>query len=327
MGYQITEAKVDLTMRSLTIFLIALLVGCGTLHDSHTDNPDSLSEEQLLRHTYTSVVDSLERDAYIYLPRGYDDDSSHKWPVMIYLHGDGERGNGKEELDYVMGYGPLYEAWVQKKDMPFILIVPQLHMFGRDGPDGPSYIRNRTKEGIPRRLEEGTPPHNTDMPALQYFGPMQGAVPAELPDYTDYRNRTGWKRTDSDVISILDSILKTYNADADRVYLTGASAGAFGIWYYSSVYPERFAALLPVVGYPSVEQAEAIAKADIPVWIFSGGRDPAVKTKYFFAGMNRMDELGATMRFTTEQDMFHDVWNRVYAGDDVYNWLLQYRKR
>ena len=314
-------------MRSLTIFLIALLVGCGTLHDSHTDNPDSLSEEQLLRHTYTSVVDSLERDAYIYLPRGYDDDSSHKWPVMIYLHGDGERGDGKEDLDYVMGYGPLYEAWVQKKDMPFILIVPQLHMFDRDGPDGPSYIRNRTKEGIPRRLEEGTPPHNTDMPALQYFGAMQGAVPDELPDYTDYRNRTGWKRTDPDVISILDSILKTYNADADRVYLSGASAGAFGIWYYSSVYPERFAALLPVVGYPSVEQAEAIANADIPVWIFSGGRDPAVKTKYFFVGMNRMDELGATMRFTTEQDMFHDVWNRVYAGDDVYNWLLQYRKR
>ena len=54
-----------------------------------------------------------------------------------------------------MAYGPLYEAWVQKKDMPFILVVPQLHMFGRDGPDGPAYIRNRTKEGIPKRLEKG----------------------------------------------------------------------------------------------------------------------------------------------------------------------------
>lgn len=314
-------------MRSLTIFLIALLVGCGTLHDSRISNPDSSSEEQLVRHAYTSVVDSLERDTYIYLPRGYDDDSSRKWPVVIYLHGDGERGDGKEDLDYVMGYGPLYEAWIQKKDMPFILIVPQLHMFGRDGPDGPSYILNRTKEGIPRRLEEGTPPHNTDTRSLQDFVPMQGAVPAELPDYMDHPDETGWERTDPDVIRILDSILKKYNADADRVYLTGASTGAFGTWYYSSVYPERFAALLPVVGFPSVEQAEAIAKADIPVWIFSGGRDSVAETKHFFAGMNRMEELGATIRFTTEQDMFHDVWNRVYAGDDVYNWLLQYRKR
>ncbi len=38
-----------------------------------------------------------------------------------------------------------------------------------------------------------------------------------------------------------------------------------------------------------------------------------------------MDELGAVIRFTTEQDMFHDVWNRVYAGEDVYNWLLQHQ--
>ena len=326
-GYQITEPKGDLTMRSLTIFLIALLVGCGTLHDTHTDNPDNLSEEQLLRHAYTSVVDGLERDAYIYLPRGYDDDSSRKWPVMIYLHGDGERGDGKEDLDYVMGYGPLYEAWVQKKDMPFILIVPQLHMFGRDGPDGPEYILNRTREGIPRRQEDGVPPHHTDMPALAYFGPMKGAIPAESPESKDYLNDTGWRRTDPDFINILDSVLQTFNADKDRVYLTGASIGGFGTCYFASTYPDKFAALLPVVGYPSVEQAEAIAKADIPVWIFSGGRDPAVETKYFFAGMNRMDKLGATIRFTTEQDMFHDVWNRVYAGDDVYNWLLRYRKR
>ena len=314
-------------MRSLTLFLIALLGGCSTLHDTHTDSTNNLPAEQLLRHTYTSGVDDLKRDAYVYLPRGYDAGSSRTWPIIIYLHGDGERGNGKDDLDYVMGYGPLYEAWVQKKDMPFILIVPQLHMFGRDGPDGPEYIRNRAKDGIPKRLEQGAPPHNKDMPALAWFGPMKGATAAEPPDYSDYRNKTGWKRTDPDVIGILDLILKTYKADADRVYLTGASAGAYGIWHYASVYPNRFAALLPVVGYPSLDQAETVAKAGIPVWVFSGGRDPAVKTEYFFAGMNKMEELGATIRFTTEQDMFHDVWNRVYAGDDVYNWLLRHRKR
>ena len=30
----------------------------------------------------------------------------------------------------------------------------------------------------------------------------------------------------------------------------------------------------------------------------------------------------AVMRFTTEQYMSHDVWNSVYAGEDIYNWLL-----
>ena len=159
------------------------------------------------------------------------------------------------------------------------------------------------------------------------MGPCVGRWPLKVNRPDEFLTTTGWRRTDPDVISILDSVLLNYHADKNRVYLTGASMGGFGTWYYASKYPEKFAAILPVVGFPSVEQAEAVARAGIPVWVFSGGRDPAVQTEYFFAGMNRMNELGATMRFTTEQDMFHDVWNRVYAGEDVYNWLLQYKKR
>jgi len=284
------------------------------------------SEPQLLRLAYKSVVDNLERDYFLYLPAGYEEKSSGNWPVLVYLHGDGERGNGKEDLDYVLAYGPLYEAWIQKRDLPFIIITPQLHMFGRDGQDGPEYIRNRTREGIPKRLEEGVPSHNADMPALQYYGPMRGAMAAESPPEDEILTTTGWRKTDPDLLSILDSVLLNYRADKNRVYLTGASMGGFGTWYYASKYPEKFAAIMPVVGFPSVAQAEAVARGGVPVWVFSGGRDPAVPTEYFFAGMNRMNELGATMRFTTEQDMFHDVWNRVYAGEDVYSWLLQYKK-
>ena len=310
----------------LRSYLALTIIGC-TFTSGASSAIDQKNEQQLLRHPYKSVVDNLERDYFLFLPNGYEENSSRKWPVLIYLHGDGERGNGKEDLDFVLGYGPLYEVWVQKRDLPFIIIAPQNHMFGRDGKDGPDYIRNRTREGIPKRLDEGVPPHNTDMPALQMYGPMRGAVPAEDIPSERFQTETGWRKTDPDVITILDSVLQNYHADKDRVYLSGASMGGFGTWYYASQYPEKFAALLPVVGYPSVEQAEAVAKAGIPVWVFSGGRDPAVETKYFFAGMNRMDELGANMRFTTEQDMFHDVWNRVYASEDVYNWLLQYKKR
>ena len=285
------------------------------------------SKEQLLRFSYKSVVDEIERDYFLYLPYGYDQKSSDKWPVLIFLHGDGQRGDGKEDLDYVLDSGPLYEAWIQKRNLPFIIIAPQNHMFGRDGKDGPDYIRNRTRESIPQRLEQGVPTRNANMPALQWFGPMRGAVAAKEPASRQLAIETGWRKTDPDVISILDSVLAKYHADKDRVYLTGLSLGGYGTWYYASKYPEKFAAILPVVGFPSVEQAEAVARAGIPVWVFSGGRDPVVQTEYFFPGLNKMEELGAIMRFTTEQDMFHDVWNRVYSGEDVYNWLLQYRKR
>lgn len=278
------------------------------------------------RVSYVSTVDSLERDFFLYLPQGYEANSDKEWPVLLFLHGDGERGNGKEDLDYVLKYGPLYEAWIQKMNIPLIIISPQLHMFGRDGQGGPDYILNRTRKEIPERLAEGMPEHNADGPALMMYGPMVGAVAAGSALWDQVVTGTGWHKTNTDVITILDSVLAKYNADANRVYLSGVSMGGFGAWHFASQYPDKFAAILPVVGYPTVEQAEAIAKAGIPAWTFSGGRDPVVQTQCFFPGMNKLEEMGGVMRFTTEQDMFHDVWNRVYARQDIYDWLLQYTK-
>ena len=36
----------------------------------------------------------------------------------VIFTGNGERGNGQGELDFVMMQGPLHEAWVQRKDLP-----------------------------------------------------------------------------------------------------------------------------------------------------------------------------------------------------------------
>ena len=45
------------------------------------------------------------------------------------------------------------------------------------------------------------------------------------------------------------------------------------------------------------------------------------------ATINRLEALGQTeLRFTVEADMGHDVWARVYAGSDVYDWMLAHRK-
>ncbi|MDA7688021.1 hypothetical protein N8793_08175, partial [Pseudomonadales bacterium] len=121
-------------MKLNTYVYPALLAWVMTLSTPlHSDEKN----QQLVRLPYKSIVDDLERDYFLYLPNGYEEDKAKQWPVLVYLHGDGERGNGKEDLDYVLGYGPLYEAWIQKKDLPFIIIAPQNHMFGRDGPAGP----------------------------------------------------------------------------------------------------------------------------------------------------------------------------------------------
>ena len=79
-----------------------------------------------------------------------------------------------------------------------------------------------------------------------------------------------------------------------------------------------------MVGYAHPDHAAPIAAAKIPIWCFAGGRDRSVPLEYFYPGLNRLEELGHRFRFSIEADMGHDVWSRVYAGRDVYDWMLQH---
>lgn len=69
-----------------------------------------------------------------------------------------------------------------------------------------------------------------------------------------------------------------------------------------------------------------IAKQKLPIWQFAGGRDSSVEIQYFYAGIEKLRELGHNnVRFTVHEDMEHDAWKRVYSSDDFYQWLLQHQ--
>ena len=121
--------------------------------------------------------------------------------------------------------------------------------------------------------------------------------------------------------------MELFRIDPDRVYLTGLSYGGFGTWFLAARHPQRFAAIAPVVGWGHPEQMAPLAERRMPVWVFAGGRDPAVPVKYFYTGLNELERLGHDeVRFTIHEDGGHDVWKRVYAGRDLYDWLLSHRR-
>jgi dienelactone hydrolase len=57
----------------------------------------------------------------LFLPAGYNKDDGKKWPLILFLHGSGERGT---VLDSVKKHGPpkIVET---RKDFPFIVVSPQ----------------------------------------------------------------------------------------------------------------------------------------------------------------------------------------------------------
>ena len=61
----------------------------------------------------------VEMDYLIYLPKDYEKQKS--WPLMLFLHGGGERGT---DLNVVKMHGPP-QLVAQGKDFPFIIVSPQ----------------------------------------------------------------------------------------------------------------------------------------------------------------------------------------------------------
>jgi len=306
-----------------------LLIACTDNNNALLEKNTSVAQpsakqldDQLIREAYQSSVDKSKREYFVYLPRGYHAKPNKKWPVMLFLHGNGERGNGQDELDFVLMQGPLYEAWVQKKELPFIIISPQLHMFGWDK-KGINYIDNRSINNIPKRLLQGVPKRSaahattTDIKRMPSLVGMSTVAPL-LPQ--------GWDQLETDLIVMLDRVQLKYRTDNKRTYLSGLSYGGFGTWYMASKYPTRFAAIAPVVGWGHPDLMAPIAQHKLPVWLFAGGRDGSVAIQYFYAGLDKLEKLGHNdVRFTVHEDKGHDAWTRVYSGDDLYQWLLTHK--
>lgn len=302
------------------LLALSLFVGCGSPEKKEAKEiPVEKSEPRLERVSYQSEATGKERDYYVYLPAGYD--QQEKWPVMLFLHGNGERGDGKKQLDYVFIHGPIFEAWVQKRKLPFVIVVPQLPIFDQ-GVQG--FISNRTLDIVPYPKEEGLQPYRDNYTGEEL---MNGIVANTQLPHEKEGQEDGWNKIENELLEMLDTVNQKFKGDNNRTYLTGLSTGGFGVWYMGSRYPERFAAMAPITAFGHPDLAPAIVEAKMPLWNITGGRDPYVKMEYFYPVLNRLEELGhKEVRFTVHEDMGHIAWQRAYQGNDLYDWFLSQNK-
>lgn len=91
------------------------MTGCNQTQPQ-PDNTAALSQTpQRLQHAVT-----LELDYLLYLPKNYQT-SEQDWPLMVFLHGVGERGT---DINKVKRHGPP-QLIGQGHDFPFIVVSPQ----------------------------------------------------------------------------------------------------------------------------------------------------------------------------------------------------------
>jgi len=78
-------------------------------------------EKQQAKSFKAKITRTVSADYLLYLPRDYDGKSRQRWPLILFLHGAGERGS---DLSKVAVHGPP-KLVKQGKDFPFIIVSPQ----------------------------------------------------------------------------------------------------------------------------------------------------------------------------------------------------------
>jgi predicted peptidase len=71
--------------------------------------------------TANHVTQSVQMNYLLYVPEAYGKDLQQKWPLILFLHGRGERGDDLELLKK----HPLPKTLEQQADFPFIVVSPQ----------------------------------------------------------------------------------------------------------------------------------------------------------------------------------------------------------
>ncbi len=239
-----------------------------------------------------------------YLPPDYDDDGSS--PLLVFLHGFGESGDGTaDDLGVLLATGipGLIGTDEWPSERPFVVLAPQhaypqeeAHYEPCDGVEhgGSCAMRIQHEQGHPETGSICT-------------------TPAEVHDFLSYA-------------------VASYDVDPDRVYLTGLSCGAHGAWEYVAEYGgDQIAAMVPIAGEgrPAWEAAMC-SLGEVAVWAFHGDADDVVAPAGSIETMTNLEECPQPRRdaeLTVYPGVDHDSWTATYdlsAGHDIYEWLLGY---
>lgn len=186
----------------------------------------------------------------------------------------------------------------ENSDGPLPLVL-FLHGGGESGDD----LDRVKKHGPPALIEDGQ-----DFPAV--------VLSPQNPDVKGFWDEDRLAR-------FLDAFIAEHNIDADRIYLTGLSRGAYGAWRLAMENPDRFAAMVVISGAAPAPYAGWLK--DLPIRVFHGDQDNAIPVDESQRIVAALKERDSDVELTIYPDTGHDAWTQTYADPVVWGWLFTQR--
>lgn len=244
-------------------------------------------------------------------PKNYNASYDPGYPIIIMLHGYGERGNCWNNNCYWSTTG-----WNPNTNSPPAPTSQNHNLLNNDH----NLLHGGRKHLDAVNLAGNRLPDDPTMPA----GAFPGFVlfPQAL---------NGWQQTArvEDAIKLLRLVIKKYNIDENRVYIHALSNGGGGLYQAIKRAPWLFAAALPMSavsngGIFTEGLAQEVGK--IPMWIFQGGKDNNPTPSRTYNTVKGLREAGASVRYYLYPHLGHGTWNTAYNEPDFFPWILAKRK-
>jgi predicted peptidase len=266
----------------MTIKKLRILAMLGIIYLAFPFLAQAQTNSAFDRGSYVNKTDTL---AYrILFPKKFD--PSKKYPLIIVLHGAGERGNDNEAQ---IKYGPkLFLNDTIRQNYPAIVVFPQC-------PNNSFWsnvkIEQNTAGKFVFNFQEGGEP-TTAMHAL---------------------------------LGLVDQFLDKPFVNKKQVYIGGLSMGGMGTLEILRRKPNTFAAAFAICGGDNTNNVSKYAKK-VPLWIFHGQKDSVVPFDHSQVVVDALKAAGADPKFTIYPNDDHNSWDDAFAEPQLMPWLFSHSK-
>lgn len=203
------------------------------------------------------------------------------YPLILFLHGAGERGSDNEK-QLVHG-GKLFLKDSIRKNYPAIVLFPQCM--------ANSYWSNVAFQfdSTGKRLAFLFKTDSAPTKAMQM------------------------------AIELIKSMMSEFTIQKNKIYVGGLSMGGMGTFEIVRRMPGTFAAAFAICGGANPESAPAIKNT--AWWIFHGLKDDVVNPKYSIGMANALKAAGADILLTLYPNANHNSWDSAFAEPGLLAWL------
>lgn len=210
-------------------------------------------------------------------------DTSHDYPLVIFLHGAGHKGRDNQ-MQLQIG-ASLFLADSNRRKFPAYVLFPQCPVV-----DAWTYFESYTDSRTGKE---------------RMIFPVRNSATEVMTSLAE----------------LIDSLRRVDAIDNRRIYVMGLSQGGMGVLEMAYRYPQLVAAGVSMCGAGNFKMIKNYSP-DLSLWLFHGSRDEVIDMSWSRSFYKKTKNKISDSRYSEYEGLSHDCWTRALHEPDLLPWLF-----